>query len=241
MFVRNKQQLVVDCYPPGRVRLLWMVIFALLAGLAWAIWGYAPGEVQRQLASKQQQQLQMMARLSEAESARNRLKTDVDRLNTMQEVDERAYNLLQQNFTTLQDELVELREQLAFYQAVIAPDEGKQGLKIQRFSVAAEANGRYAFSLVLLQARKTQTMVKGSLVFEVQGQLDGRRKTLSMAAVTRPPVKQVKVRFRYFQNINGSLQFPSGFVPERVKLKLDVNYPHKDVKKSYSWSRLQEQ
>jgi len=239
MFVRNKQHLVVDCYPPAKVRLLWLLIFALLAGLAWSIWAYAPAEVGRQLHTSSEQRLQLLQRLSEAEAARMRFKAEVERLQTMQEVDQQAYDLLQENFNTLQNENTEMSGQLAFYQAVVAPEKDNVGLKIQRFSVDAPVAGRHAYSLVLIQVQKTQTMVKGSLLLKVQGSLNGHKKTLSMRQVTRPAVDAVKLRFRYFQNIDGSLQFPAGFIPERVQLRLDVDYPHRDVKKSYSWSGLQ--
>ena len=235
MFVRNKQQLVVDCYPPARVRLLWLLIVSLLAALAWSIWGYAPSLVSTGLAANEQQRIKRMERFSHAESERKRLSGEVTRLETMQQVDQRAYALLQENFTSLQDEIIGLKEQLSFYQAVVAPDEGKPGLKIERFDIRAPAGGSYGYTLVLLQSRKDRGVVKGSFSLTVQGTQDGHRKTLSMAEITAPSVAAAKVRFRYFQNIHGQLRLPSGFVPQRVSLKLDVSKPHRDVNKSYSW------
>jgi len=238
MFVRNKRHLVVDCYPPAKVRLLWLLIVALLAALAWSIWGYAPAQVKQQLQTVEAQHLQLMERFSSGETARKRLRAEVERLRSLQQVDTVAYELLQKNFNTLQDGLVEAKQQLAFYHAVVAPEQDKAGLKIQGFKVDSAVGGRYPYSLVLIQAQKTQTMVKGTLRLEVGGSLNGHQKMLPMATVTRPAVGEAKLQFRYFQNINGQLEFPPGFSPERVKLTLDVNYPHKDVKKSYSWSRL---
>jgi len=237
MFVRNKQQLVVDCYPPARVRLLWIVIFSLLAGLAWAIWVYAPGLVGTELADTERQRLKMMQRFSQSESERKRLSGEVGRLETMQQVDQSAYALLQENFNSLQEEIIDLKEQLAFYQAVVAPDQGKPGVKIERFSVRAVGEGVFDYSLVLVlvQPQKNQALAKGSFSLTVQGALGGRRKTLAMAEVTNPSVAAAKLRFRYFQNISGQLRFPAGFVPQRVSLKVDVSYPYQDVKKSFSW------
>lgn len=240
MFVRNKQQLVVDCYPPARVRLLWIAIFSLLAGLAWAIWIYAPGLVDAELAATGQQRLKLMGRFSHSESERKRLGSEVERLETMQQVDQDAYALLQQNFNSLQDEIVGLKEQLAFYQAVVAPDQGKPGVKIDRFSVRPADDGGYDYSLVLVlvQAPKNQAKAKGKFSLTVQGFLDGRKKTLSMAQLTEPSVESARVRFRYFQNISGRLRFPAGFVPQRISLKVDMAYPHQDVKKGYSWDGI---
>ena len=235
MFVRNKQHLVVDCYPPARVRLLWLAILALLAALAWSILGYAPALVSSEMAATEQQQITRLERFSHAESERKRLAAEVRRLTTMQQVDQRAYALLQENFTSLQEEIVGLEEQLAFYQAVVAPDESKPGLKIERFDISALGSNEFEYTLVLLQSRKDRGTVKGSFTLNVQGTLEGRRASLSMAEISTPSVANAKVRFRYFQNIHGRIGFPSGFVPQRVSLKLDVNQPHKDVKKSYSW------
>lgn len=237
MFVRNKQQLVVDCYPPARVRLLWMVIVSLLAGLLWAIWIYAPGLVDSELAATEQQRHKLMERFSHAESERKRLDGEVGRLETMQQVDQNAYTLLQENFNSLQEEIVDLKEQLAFYQAVVAPDQGKPGVRIERFNVRAVSDHVYDYSLVLVlvQPQKNQTMAKGKFSLAVQGSQKGRRKTLAMAQLTDPSQEFAKVRFRYFQNISGQLRFPADFSPQRISLKVDVGYPHQDVKKSYSW------
>ena len=238
MFVRNKQQLVVDCYPPARVRLLWLVIFSLLGGLAWAIWIYAPGLVNSDQAALGQSRLKMMQRFSHSESERKRLEGEVARLESMQQVDQSAYALLQENFNSLQEEIIDLKEKIAFYQAVVAPDQGKPGVKIERFSVREAGNGRYNYSLVLVlvQPAKNRAMAKGRFSLTVQGVLNGSRKTLAMDQITDPAVASAKVRFRYFQNISGRIRFPQGFVPQRLSLKVDVGYPHQNVKKSYSWA-----
>ena len=59
----------------------------------------------------------------------------------------------------------------------------------------------------------------------------------ALAGVTNPPVKQLKFRFRYFQELAGTITLPEGFEAERVILSIKPGGKGKSepVKKTFDW------
>ena len=243
MFVRNKRELVVDCYPPGKVRLLWLSIVVLLGVLAWGWWAYLPAQIAVQRLAAEQGRVELQERLAVLAKEHAQLQADVTRLQTMKGVDEGAYELLRENYQALQGRYQELQQQLAFYQAVVGPEKGKkkESVKIQRFQVEAvgEGDGKgFDYSLVVLRSDKGKGTVRGRLRLSVQGQAVNGERTLSMKQVTDPPTSGLKLGFRRFQKLAGRLRFPAGFTPQRVTLTLELKSPGTDVVKTFAWDKL---
>lgn len=238
MFVKNKRDLVIDCYPPGRVRLLWLTILLALVALAWALWVYAPARVDAERADAEQRRVRLQERLAAVERERADLQAEVRQMRAMKGVDEGAYRLLRQNYDALQLQLVEIQEQLAFYQTVVGPAQAEQPVKVQRFRIEPDGDD-YRYSLVVVRAQKGEGSIKGSLRLRIQGADRSGARSLAMDEVTRPAVQGQKLGFRYFQNISGVLRLPAGFVPHRVELTLDLGQSGEGLVRSYSWSQLQ--
>jgi hypothetical protein len=242
MFVRNKRELVVDCYPPARVRLLWLTLLALVAALVWMWWGYTPAQVAGQRLAGEQERLQLQERLAMLAKERAQLQADVTRLQTMKGVDDGAYDLLRENYEALQGRYQDLQQQLAFYQAVVGTDKGKGKdkalLKIQRFQVESADDGGFDYSLVVLRSDKGKGTLRGSLSLSVRGQGANGKRTLPMKTVTDPAMTSHKLGFRNFQKLAGRLRFPTGFTPQKVILTLDLSSPKIKLVRTYSWDKL---
>ena len=241
MFVRNKRELVVDCYPPAKVRLLWLTLVGLLAALAWGWWVTMPAQVAEQRLAGDRGRVQLQERLAALAQERAQLQADVTRLQTMKGVDDGAYELLRENYEALQGRYRELQQQLAFYQAVVGPEKNKakETLKIQRFQVKPARDGRgFDYSLVVLRSDKGKGTIRGSLRLSVQGKTASGERTLPMKSVTEPPTSGLKLGFRRFQKLAGHLRLPPGFTPLRVTLTLDLASPRTDVVRTFASDKL---
>ncbi|MCV2883730.1 hypothetical protein OE749_03310 [Aestuariibacter sp. AA17] len=132
-----------------------------------------------------------------------------------------------------------LKEQLTFYQKVMAPELREQGFVIDAFDVEPSvSDGFYRFDLVLLQQSKIKRAVKGSVTFSISGSQDGQPKRYNQTALLASEAKALAFSFKYFQVIEGQLRLPEGFVPEKVSIKADV-YQYKkkqgQLEKTFDW------
>lgn len=241
MFVRNRRELVVDCYPPHRARLLWLLVLLLAGALAWAFWFHLPARVEQASAQLASERIELQRRLSASAGERDRLQRNIDRLQRMQEVNARAYATLQQDFDDVQRRLLELREELAFYESVTTPERVKAGVKVQRVGVRAGGEvGRYIYTLVLVQSGSAKKTVEGSLHLSLAGLQEGVERVLDITASEESASAGTRIRFRYFQNVAGVMQLPAGFEPRRLDVSLDLEPPRGDLSQRFDWQDILE-
>lgn len=135
-------------------------------------------------------------------------------------VDDQSRQQLVETVKRLQEAHYKLESELSFYRKIMAPEKDQQGLTLTEFSVArssSTANPR--FKLVLTQAGKQEQFLKGQLELSVSGKLNGVQKKYSFNELGDYQSKDFKFQFRYFQNFEGELLMPEGFVAEVANLK----------------------
>jgi len=208
--------------------------------LAWMWWVYTPAQLAGQREADVRGRVELQERLAALAKERAQMQADVTRLQTMKGVDDGAYDLLRENYESLQGRYQDLQEQLAFYQAVVGPGKGqdKPLLKIQRFQVEAVDEGGFDYSLVVLRSDKGKGTLRGSLRLSVRGQGASGTRTLPMKTVTDPPMTGHKLGFRNFQKLSGRLRFPADFTPQQAILTLDLNSGKIKMVRTYSWDKL---
>lgn len=155
-------------------------------------------------------------------------------------VDQLAYANVDESVRDFQDELLELRAEVAFYRGIVSPTEAESGLNIAslKFYPLGSAGG-FRFKLVLSQLRKNDRLIRGSARLYIEGILGGAQKKLSLKDLTMGKTRDLKLRFKYFQNIEADLVLPEGFIPSRVLvdvIPLGKNRPR--IKKTFDWSAI---
>src|SRR5690606_3425932 len=111
----------------------------------------------------------------------------------------------------------DLREQLAFYRSIAAPNEQKAGVRVQSLQLTPLVEGRVRYRLTLIQSTGQDKRISGRVDVAVRGRLGGEEKTLGGAALTPAPGSaDVVFSLRYFEELGGEWQLPPGFVPQQV-------------------------
>ena len=140
----------------------------------------------------------------------------------------------------LQDEVLELKEELAFYRGIVGSSNELKGLQIQ--SLKLEKNGEnnsYHFKLILTQFIKGTRQIKGNVRLSVTGMLKGWQKELMHDEVLMQTSRKLKFRFKYFQEIEGDFVLPEGFVPMNIKLRaIPIGEGQTSKEKIYNWLEL---
>ncbi len=150
-------------------------------------------------------------------------------------IDAEAYSGVRDSLKLLQEEILELREEVDFYRGIVSPSERVAGLNIQAFKIEpAGEEGLYHFSMVMTQVLKNDRFVRGGVKIYLQGVQDGEPLSLEFKDIS--PNKSVggSFRFRYFQQMEGDVRLPEGFVPRMIQVELAPN-GRKKITRSFPW------
>jgi hypothetical protein len=233
-------KLIIKSHQPLRHRLKIAGIAAASMLCAWAIYEYGflkAGYDNESLYSERdllREQIGIVR--DESRQLRERIAT-VERAG---QIDKQAYGEVERSLKEAQNEMLELKSEVAFYRSIVSPAETASGLTITSFRLAGigEAHS-YRFKLVLSQLKTNEQVVKGYARIVWEGLMDGVQKQLELKELSGGALDQLKLRFKYFQNIEGDVVLPESFLPSRVVV--EVVPEGKDAtpfKKSFGWSDI---
>lgn len=159
------------------------------------------------------------------------------------EIDVQACEALRGSVASLESQQAELREQLAFYRNVAAPEqEVRAGVRILRMAMRPTGEtGVWRYELVVVQPTRRDHTVTGRWDLKVAGALGKQMKTLGLSELQAGKPSDKSFTFRAFQEFGGELTLPSGFLPSRVTVTLrvqDGKNEAAEVEESFDWSRL---
>ncbi|MDX1527895.1 MAG: DUF6776 family protein [Gammaproteobacteria bacterium] len=233
-----KSSFIIQKRQPWR-RMLAMVA----AGIAIGAGGYALSEREHETRDQQVKRLQVeqksLLRDNRQLSEENDdLKARVAILERSKQIDSKAYADLDAYLKQLREEILELREEVAFYRGIVSSNETK-GVLIHTFIVEREGKtDAYRYSLVLTRNMRNDRLVSGTVNLSVSGEMHGDLKQLSLKEVSDSEDSALKFRFKHFQRLEGRMTLPKGFVPHRVVVNVQTRGGRRtDVEKAFDWSR----
>ena len=150
------------------------------------------------------------------------------------QVDNQSNEQLISTVKNLQSTQKKLEEELNFYRNIMAPELKNEGLTIADFSVSATPTlNQYRFKLALTQAGKQEQFLKGKAEVRIRGRLNGEPREYPIRELGTFNQKQFEFQFKYFQNIEGVIDLPTGFVAEQI----DVRARTQGLRKNQTASR----
>jgi len=203
---------------------LWLVLgmLVLLAVLSTlVVFNFGKQYASQALLRLESQRDQQKAQLDDLEQRNRSLRERTAVLEKSSEIDRRASLDVRDSYAALQNELLELRGELAFYRGIVSPGGTRAGLHIQRFELkSGRQAGHFSYSLTLTQVKRNDHYVRGVITIEVAGVQDNRPVTLPLSALVAKDTAVLKYKFRYFQHFSGGLVLPTNFQPQRVTIRL---------------------
>jgi len=227
--LRHAQQLVVRSYRPWRK---WVVV-VLLVSVTLGAWGlfdygrYRAGFDSRE-AAKEHQALQ---------AANDDLSQQLATNERAAEIDKQAYADINASLESMQNEISELKAEVAFYRGIAAPQEAAQGVRVQNLQLAVNGSERgYSYNLILVQTTKDATVARGTVRLTIQGLLNQVQKEYSFGELSGQKGEADKFRFKYFGKTEGDLILPADFIPTRVVVHVTVDLPKPaEVEAVFAW------
>lgn len=227
---------------PAWVRLTaGLALIAVLIVCVWGAYDYGRQQGFQDEVVKQQTIKQLERKRQEQEKAITRLHENKAILERSSKVEREAHYQLEMTVAELQNKILELEEELAFYRGIVSPKNAKSGLRIEEFEIVPGSELRkYHYKLVLTQVLNNNDFVSGSVELQIDGLFKGKPRTLARGEFESESEKQSKFRFRYFQNLEGDIVLPDGFRPVRMNVKvLPKGRKYKRLEQVYDWPQAE--
>lgn len=231
-------RLVVVPYRPYARLLTWAGIslgVVVVAAGSYLLGNYhGVGLQQAAIAERDRLRIELQARNQEFDS----LSQEVANLKLASEVDKASNEGVRNEVISLKSQIAALEEDISFYRGLMAPTDNRRGLTIGSVDVIATGvDRRYDFKIVVQQLATNHQVLNGSLQVNVIGHENGLVKSIPLKDLSsQVDDETIKLRFKYFQNIEGQIELPEGFEPERIELVASSSGREgASVEKKFGW------
>ncbi|MDX2369594.1 MAG: hypothetical protein QNK36_14530 [Colwellia sp.] len=146
----------------------------------------------------------------------------VERIHTLEvelAVEQLANQNAQVTLKQMADEHYQVKKQLGFYEKVMAPEKGANGLVIDKVKItASQSSNHYNFQITLIQQQLKKRYAKGYVDIMVTGSFENKPSQLSLSDITTATKKSLSFSFKYFQVISGGFTLPNDFIAEKIQV-----------------------
>jgi len=173
----------------------------------------------------------------ELERIRDRLREQVAALERAGQVDQEATRQVRDELKRKQDRWQEMEEELKFLRHIASNGKKSAALFIQGFRLRkGTANQEYIYNFTVSQGLKKSDHTKGWISLQVTGQQAGVKMTLALQDVTLAEQERIQMRFRHFQDVEGTFRLPKGFEPKSVRIEVEpASKKLSPIKKQFNW------
>ena len=234
-----QRQFTVTPHRPWRHAMLAILALGALGTSGWLL--FERGKVQAGYDS--QAWINLESELRQQILALERRNADLVRGNAVlqrsAEIDRNAYIEVQKALAEAQTVTLGLREELSFYRGLVTPSDKVDGLRVERFRLQSTTlERRFHYLVTLTQVRKNDRFAAGEVNLSVSGTRGDQESSYALAELS--DVEGVaKFKFKYFQNFEGTLELPDGFVPESVLVEVKPSGKRlRPVSKRFAWKSL---
>jgi hypothetical protein len=240
---RPAEEYVVIRHRPGyRLRrTAILLVFTIVAAIAGYAAGLAQGGFRFSSAEESNHVLE-----NEVEELRENFREARQQLINLERgrvIDEQALNQARKTIVDLETRIGSLRSDLTFYKNIMAPSETSKGLQVDSFTLARNRPpGSHDFKLVLTQVGNNKSYISGVVAVNVIGLRNEEKEVIALRDLSADIEDLgVKFRFRYFQDVEGTLELPEGFEPIEIQVVAQAEgRKSSQAERTFNWDDLTE-
>jgi hypothetical protein len=197
---------------------------ALVVAVGWTTYdygmelaGFRSSEAASALAKLEQQ-------IHERDSQLAGLHSQVAAAERQMQIERATYGALANQVKSLSEENAGLREDLAFFQSLMAAGSKEGAVSINRFRVQPESlPGEYRYRLLLVQTGQRMKEFQGKLQFVLNLEQGDRKVALTLPREGENDRKDYQVSFRFFQRVEGTFKVAPGAVVKSLQVRVFEN------------------
>ena len=205
----------------------WLGIIALgafVVGVGWTTYdkgmelaGFRQGEAASALARLKEE-------IQQREAAIIEMRSQVASAQRQLQIDRATYGDLAKQVKTLSEENAALKEDLGFFQSLMASGAKELGLSINRFRVQPDAlPGEYRYRLLLVQSGQRIKEFQGTLQFLVYLEQSDRKFVLALPPEDQKNAREYQVNFKFFQRVDGTFKVAPGTTVKSLQVRVFEN------------------
>lgn len=198
-------------------RVIWFVVVVVVTAGGGYLFGYFDSYTQIKTLKEKGRYFEDGLRVSE--QTIEDLSQRVAILEKGGEVDRQAAEDFRSTVRELRDHIGELEQEVAFYKGIMAPGSSDKGLRVSRIDLEALSGQEYRYSVMMTQVVDNTNFVKGEVAVNIIGLRSGQQEVIALrdldSAVTE---LGIPFKFRYFQELKGTLTVPSDFIPKQLQV-----------------------
>jgi hypothetical protein len=199
-------------------------LVALVAGMWW--WGFDFGQffggfnrkaIEAQLATAKADADKFAAEATALRQAHSTVESELA-------MSRGAQAALSRQVAELTQESAQLKEELAFLQQLLADSSRQVGLTVPRVAIERMADDRWTYRLLVVRGGTPKDDFDGRIALTlVLAQADGGPMTVSLPDDQPDEAGALKLRFKYYQRIEGTIRLPAGAQVRTVTVRAYEN------------------
>ena len=235
---KQERMVVVPHRPRRRILFTTAVLLGVLAS---ALGGWAYGYYKTMMSQEiiQADRADLVAELQTVQTENADLRRQIAILDRSSVMDQRANEEVQSTIRMLRERVAQLEEDIVFYRQVVSEETEDTGLVIGQFDISATAQAeRFRYKLVMRQEDADgDTFLQGHVNVNIVGQQNNEQVVYSLRDISADEDElDIRLRFKFFQNIEGEMELPEGFTPDRIQIAAaSVEPVEKTLNQDFSW------
>ena len=232
-------RMVVVPYRPGYRFGLTVAVAVLFMAVMAAAYFVGEYSASRRFAADEQENVRLQQALGSSLAELETLRAELAAIGRTSEMDRRANIEVQTTVTQLRQRVTQLEQDVAFYRQVMSPEVEQPSVVVAEWSLQPTTTPRvFRYQAVFRQAGTGETVLEGAATISVLGLIDGEEATLAIEDVYHGDGGfQGKLRFRYFQNLEGEIMIPESFSPTQVVVEATSRSPAQSaMSRIFNWT-----
>lgn len=225
---------------PIRQRLILAVSAAVVFALVAAGFGFGRGSAGKDFSQLEERVEILNEQLTASQNLQRELRDEAAVVQRSHELDKAAMQAAKNELANVQAEMVELSEELTFYQSLLSPEERTPGLHIQSMQLEKLGDDLYKYVLVLMQVHQNGKATKGQVFLGLpKAKLVTEGETQITQWLMHDELDKQSFGFKFFQRMEGQIQLQAGEVPAQLMIKVEpIGRRLKSFEQLYDWAAL---
>jgi cell division protein FtsB len=194
------------------------ILIGLLAGFSYFM--YQLGGTISGAAPAKEQLSQLKQEVEKLDSEREKLSSTANSADSELNFERSTQKQLVTQVQTLTAENNKLKEDLAFFENLIPATNGPEGVRIGAFKADASNKTQIQYRLLVMQGGKNVQDFVGELQFLLTVVDNGKTVTLTLPEIKNNDTDRLKLSFKYYQRLEGTLSVPEGAVIKTLQARI---------------------
>jgi len=202
--------------------LKWSVVVLIIIGAMAAIsfFTYRLGGTISGVAPAKEQLSQLKEKVEQLDSEREKLSSTANSADSELNIERATQKQLVSQVQALTAENNKLKEDLAFFENLIPAASGPEGVRIGAFKADASNHLQVQYRVLVMQGGKNVQDFIGELQFTATVLQGGKTVTLTLPDPKEGNAAKLKLSFKYYQRMEGTLAIPEGAVIKTLQARI---------------------